>query len=545
MKITVGQKLISAFVFLLAALIAVSYVGIQEMENLTEHADEVADIHSERAILSVHIETHTVCAERALMEMILAHDEKEKREFVSETRENLDDVEEHGKELLALYDQSVYKGRRLEADEVRVLAEGRRKLESFLRLFEQVKKTNDKIIALNLAGKTEEMWKVHDEGHELEHKITTALEELVEGCERDKEAVKAELKEHAAAGQDILIGVAVVAVIIAAFINVLIIAGIRNFRRAALGIGKSVKEVTSASMQVASTATQISQGASEQAASAEEMSSSIEEMNSSVSQNADNAKETASIAVKAAKDAQEGGHAVSEAVKAMKQIAEKIAIIEEIARQTNLLALNAAIEAARAGEHGKGFAVVAAEVRKLAERSQTAAQEIGSLSGNSTEVAERAGKLVSEIVPGIQKTAELVQEISASSNEQASGLDQTTQAISQFQMVIQQNASAAEEMASTSEQMSSETESLQENLDVFLERLGGATNGGHTTVRPRKKQVGQGFPAKGIQHDKILAEGWNAKMVARGDAPGGPVSSPAHGVVIDLDKNDKDNFERF
>jgi methyl-accepting chemotaxis protein len=158
---------------------------------------------------------------------------------------------------------------------------------------------------------------------------------------------------------------------------------------------------------------------------------------------------------------------VADAVTAMKQIAEKIGIIEEIARQTNLLALNAAIEAARAGEHGKGFAVVAAEVRKLAERSQTAAAEISQLSGSSVDVAERAGSMLAKLVPDIQKTAELVQEISASSKEQAGGADQINGAIQQLNHVVQQNAGAAEEMASTAEELSSQADQLQSTIAFF------------------------------------------------------------------------------
>ena len=163
-------------------------------------------------------------------------------------------------------------------------------------------------------------------------------------------------------------------------------------------------------------------------------------MNANIRQNAENALQTEKIATQAANDAQEGGNAVNMTVSAMKQIANKIMIIEEIARQTNLLALNAAIEAARAGEHGKGFAVVAAEVRKLAERSQNAAAEINDLSTNSVEVAERAGQLLEVIVPNIQRTAELVQEISAASKEQDAGAEQINQSIQQLDGVIQQNA---------------------------------------------------------------------------------------------------------
>jgi methyl-accepting chemotaxis protein len=190
-------------------------------------------------------------------------------------------------------------------------------------------------------------------------------------------------------------------------------------------------------------------------------------MNATIKQNADNSQQTEKIALKSANDAIDSGKAVSEAMAAMKEIASKISIIEEIARQTNLLALNAAIEAARAGEHGKGFAVVAAEVRKLAERSQTAAGEISKLSLSSVEVAERAGSMLTKLVPDIQKTSELVQEISASSKEQAGGADQINSAIQQLNQVIQQNAGAAEEMASTAEELSSQAEQLQGTISFF------------------------------------------------------------------------------
>ena len=225
--------------------------------------------------------------------------------------------------------------------------------------------------------------------------------------------------------------------------------------------------LSSAAEQVSATAQSISQSSSEQAASMEETSASIEQMSASINQNTDNAQVTDGMASKAAKEAVEGGEAVKLTVDAMKQIARRIGIIDDIAYQTNLLALNAAIEAARAGDHGKGFAVVAAEVRKLAERSQVAAQEIGELASSSVEMAEKAGRLLDQMVPSINKTSDLVQEISAASVEQSTGVSQINQAMNQLSQVTQQNASCSEELAATAEEMSSQAEQLQLAMEFF------------------------------------------------------------------------------
>jgi methyl-accepting chemotaxis protein len=278
--------------------------------------------------------------------------------------------------------------------------------------------------------------------------------------------------------------------------------------------------VATGSTQLSASAENLSQGATEQAASVEEVSSSVEQMASNIQQNTENSRSTAEMANQAARDADESGEAVRTAVVAMKDIAEKISIIEEIARQTNLLALNAAIEAARAGEHGKGFAVVAAEVRKLAERSGEAAGEISELSTTTVTVAERAGQMLATLVPNIQKTAGLVQEITAASTEQNAGANQIARAITQLDAVIQQNASAAEQMASTSEELSGQSVQLEHTMSFF--------------------KVGNGRPAPAR---KVTAARTPAPALPRAMDENTHEDTPRGG--IDMNMDDDQSFERY
>jgi methyl-accepting chemotaxis protein len=293
--------------------------------------------------------------------------------------------------------------------------------------------------------------------------------------------------------------------------------------------------VSSGSQELSASAEQLSQGATEQASAAEEASASMEEMAANIKQNADNAAQTEKIARQSSRDAEASGQAVGRAVGAMRTIAEKISIVQEIARQTDLLALNAAVEAARAGEHGKGFAVVASEVRKLAERSQAAAAEISALSGETVQVATDAGDMLNKLVPDIQKTAELVSEISAACREQDIGASQINEAIQQLDKVTQQNAGASEEMSATSEELASQAEELQASIAFFRIDQSGAGQKqkraapapARQPAKPAAKSVAHRPAARSTSDHSVSAQQSRAKGFALDMSMGGPDADDA------------------
>ncbi len=333
--------------------------------------------------------------------------------------------------------------------------------------------------------------------------------------------------------------------------------------------------VSTASSQLNSSAQQLAQGAHQQAATLQEIASSLQNVDASVARNAQHARDTARTANEASGQAERGGEAVHETVAAMREITQKILIVEDIAYQTNLLALNAAIEAARAGTHGKGFAVVAGEVRKLAERSQAAAQQISDLAKKSVAVAENAGGLLERTVPMIRATSDLIQEIAAASQEQMAAIREINVGVSQLEEVVQQNAAASHELAATSTDLASQSSSLQQKVEFFrLESSANGFQGGLATPAPHRSlsraqvrtQVPSGkklpAPRPALQYspDGQQAGAHPASPTAAGAAsatppqgepassppapPAGNLVSPSRGgVVVNLD--DDDNFERF
>ena len=269
----------------------------------------------------------------------------------------------------------------------------------------------------------------------------------------------------------------------------------------------------------------------------------MEEMTANIRQSADNAAQTEKIATQSAQQAIDSGKAVDEAMKAMKTIADKITIIQEIARQTDLLALNAAVEAARAGQHGKGFAVVASEVRKLAERSQQAAGEINALSGKTVEVSQKAGEMLQVLVPNIQRTADLVQEISTAMREQNTGADQINQAIRQLDSVIQSNAASATEAASVSEELAAQSESLHEVIGFF--ELGKDAQASGAKAAKRQSAANKSARSGGAAGPNKRRETEVATSVVASSAGG--KRNGTNGILLDLgpESVSDQEFERY
>ncbi|MGV1951922.1 methyl-accepting chemotaxis protein [Agrobacterium vitis] len=553
MRFTIKMKLGLAFGIVVALLIASSVLGIQSLGSMNDAMGNTLEGPVERLRLAQQLQMEQLQQLRQQKNVQLAQSEDEIKSSIVKANASR-----------AEFDQA------FAAVMAKATEEGKVFWNKLAVVEADFRKTDDQIKALTIAGDTAGALKVSTgENRKAVNEIDDLLSQVVSlEQSRLRDADAAGDAEYASTRLMLLslsIAASVIAVMAAVWIVISVTGGINRavvaVRKVADGdltefaqirsrdeigdmlqyvntmierlrgvVGDALSasdNVSSGSQQLSSASEQVSQGATEQASSAEEASASMEEMAANIKQNADNAAQTEKIARQSSKDAETSGEAVNRAVGAMRTIAEKISIVQEIARQTDLLALNAAVEAARAGEHGKGFAVVASEVRKLAERSQAAAAEISTLSGQTVQVATEAGEMLTRLVPDIRKTAELISEISAACREQDIGASQINEAIQQLDKVTQQNAGASEEMSATSEELAAQAEELQTSIAFFK------VDGAHQkkpapqtrTVAARAAPARTAAPAKPrtpMSSQTVAAQQARAKGFALDLSMGGP-----------------------
>ncbi|GGB11846.1 methyl-accepting chemotaxis protein [Allosediminivita pacifica] len=498
MRLTLKTKLAVTLLLLIAATAAGSIFALGRMAQMNDRVGDIVNTRVARVRLAEGLAVEQVKIQRHVRDYILANTAAQQSEVMQRME---GDRADHARILEELYGI---------ADE-----DGRRELDVYRELAPQIRDANIRAMELADTGDTRGAFRIlFDEAADDWRQMEDQLDELLETATANLANADAAANANYLSTRTTMIGLLIGVLISGALAGAWIVLSISRGLRQAVAFSEQVAEgdlshtvqvrtndeiadllkalnsmaqrlrgiveevqsgsanVSTGATEMASTSQQLSQGATEQASSTEEASSSMEQMTANIRQTADNARETEQMAAKSADDARSSGQAVTDAVTAMKTIAERILIVQEIARQTDLLALNAAVEAARAGEHGRGFAVVASEVRKLAERSQTAAGEISGLSADTVKAAEAAGSMLDGLVPDIERTAQLVSQISGASQELATGAAQVNQAIQQLDKVTQENTSAAEELSSTAEELSAQAETLTGAMAFF--RLGTA-----------------------------------------------------------------------
>ncbi|GFE74865.1 methyl-accepting chemotaxis protein [Novosphingobium sp. TCA1] len=553
MRATIKLKLWGTFAILLVIMTATIAVGISRLTTLNDAIGGLVAGPAKQLDRARAIDSGVSMMVRSEKNLVLTEDPVERRELETRISTWRDRVE-----------QEVEQANAVASVETRA---------SWAQLREQwnaFKPVNQQVSELSSRDKAAAAELTMGESRERAQAVTKTVETLVDAQQRMMSKADDDTEVTFGSARSLMIGMGVAAVLItlaaAAYLSLVIARGLRAagdaMRQVAEGdltrtvdvrsndeIGDllnhanmmierlrgvvgdanvAAENVSAGSQELSANSEQVSQGATEQAAAAEQASASMEEMAANIKQNADNAAQTEKIARQSSKDAESSGVAVERAVGAMRTIAEKIGIVQEIARQTDLLALNAAVEAARAGEHGRGFAVVASEVRKLAERSQHAAAEISAVSTETVQAAAEAGDMLTRLVPDIRRTAELVSEISVACREQDIGAAQINEAIQQLDQVTQQNAGASEQISTTSEELAAQAEELQASIAYFRTSESGRSRKPATVAlrqmasapAPRRPAA----PARGSRGLSVADQQARARGFALDLSTGGPDS---------------------
>jgi len=552
MRFTIKLKLALAFAAVIVLLVVATAMGISSLGSSNREGDAVVAGPVTRLRAAQQLQIHMLDVVRAEKNTLLADQPSQQKDF----------------EAMVDKDQAAFESL-LEKTMPLADPDDRPKWAALDKTWGRFMEVHGRVYELATSGRRPEATALSmGEGRQLVTEAATAVQDLVAVSQGELDEAEAKADRDYERTRNILIGIALVSLLIAVGAATWISMTVSNGLKKIAGMAQAVsigdldhhvavttndeikdvvdvnlmierlrgvvadaisasENVSSGSQELSAASEQVSQGATEQASSAEEASASMEQMAANIKQNADNAAQTEKIARQSSKDAEVSGEAVRRAVDAMQTIAEKITIVQEIARQTDLLALNAAVEAARAGEHGKGFAVVASEVRKLAERSQTAAAEIGAVSSETVKAAQSAGEMLANLVPDIRKTAELVAEISAACREQDIGASQINEAIQQLDKVTQQNASASEEMSATSEELAAQAEELQASIAYFRTDASGQARRPAAPAAPVRRPAAAPKAAAKAAPRAVAAQQARAKGFALDLAQGGPDADDA------------------
>jgi len=545
MRPTIKAKLLTTFSIVVMMLLAVVVIGVSKMNEMNTNIATVIDGPAARLSRSLRVQVSINEMLRMEKNMALSNDRDLLQKMEQDSATKSDATETMlGEALKSATPQT------------------RPEWVAILASWQEYKAVNQQIRSLALRGEQAEAGRLSVEQSRLiVNGMAERMRRIVETNTAMMADAKVSMENTYTASRNVLLAVAALAIVVAVggalWVSMIVARGLRQVSMAlgAVATGDLTRTLTvksndeikdlidttnqmverlrivmgdasaaadnvaGGSQELSASSEQVSQGATEQAAAAEEASASMEEMAANIKQNADNAAQTEKIARQSSQDAEASGVAVGRAVGAMRTIAEKIGIVQEIARQTDLLALNAAVEAARAGEHGRGFAVVASEVRKLAERSQTAAAEISAVSGDTLQAAAQAGEMLTKLVPDIRRTAELVAEISAACREQDIGASQINQALQQLDQVTQQNASASEQITSTAEELAGQAEELQQSIAFFRVENAGRER---KPVATRKPAARTKAPAPRAKSNSVADQQARARGFALDLAQGGP-----------------------